>query len=146
MAFEGKYEPSSWEWVAKQVEEYESSGGTEANTLRDTGLPIIIFTYRGRRTGNVRKSALMRVEHNGRYALIASVGGAPNNPGWYYSLKDHPEVLIQDGPQPVEYAVREVDGDERTEWWNRAVDAYPPYAEYQERTSRRIPVFVAEPK
>jgi deazaflavin-dependent oxidoreductase (nitroreductase family) len=146
MPIDGEYQPSSWDWVAKQVEEYEASGGTRANTLRDTGRPVIIFTYRGQRTGKVRKSALMRVEDGGRYALVASVGGAPKHPSWYFSVKASPEVLIQDGPEPKEFTVREVEGEERDEWWRRAVAAYPPYEEYQQRTSRRIPVLVAEPK
>jgi F420H(2)-dependent quinone reductase len=144
MPLEGEYEPSTWGWVREQVEEYERSGGTRANTLRDTGLPIIIVTARGNRTGKVRKFALMRVEHDGQYALVASKGGAPTHPVWYYNLVAHPtEVMIQDGPEPFDAVVREVDGAERTQWWERAVAAYPPYAEYQERTERQIPVLVA---
>jgi F420H(2)-dependent quinone reductase len=145
MPIEGEYQPSRAEWVREQVAEYEASGGTRANTLRDTGLPVIIFTYRGKSTGKVRKGALMRVEDAGRYALVASVGGAPKNPAWYYSLKADPEIMIQDGPSPRDFTVREVHEAERDEWWRRAVAAYPPYEEYQQRTARRIPVFVAEP-
>jgi F420H(2)-dependent quinone reductase len=144
MPLEGEYEPSAWEWVRNQVEEYERSGGQQANTLLDTGLPIIVVTSRGNRSGKVRKFALMRVEHDGQYALVASKGGAPANPVWYHNLIAHPtEVTIQDGPEPFDAAVRELEGDERDRWWERAVAAYPPYAEYQERTEREIPVLLA---
>jgi F420H(2)-dependent quinone reductase len=144
MTIEGDYEPSPWEWVRDQVETYERTGGREANTLRDTGLPIIVVTTRGNKTGRVRKTPLMRVEHDGEYALVASMGGAPKHPVWFYNLKAHPDdVVIQDGPEPFAAAIREVTGDERAQWWARAVAAYPPYAEYQERTERTIPVFVA---
>ena len=146
MALDGEYEPSPAKWVRDQVEAYERSGGQEANTLRDTGLPVIVVTARGNKTGKIRKFALMRVEHGGEYALVASKGGAPTHPVWYYNLTANPgAVTIQDGPQPFEVEVREVDGDERAAWWERAVAAYPPYAEYQERTERRIPVLVAKP-
>jgi F420H(2)-dependent quinone reductase len=142
----GEYEPSAWDWVRDQVAEYEASGGQRGNTLLDTGLPIIVVTTRGAKTGKVRKHALMRVEHGGEYALVASKGGSPENPLWYHNLLVHPdEILLQDGPEPVAVSVREVSGDEREEWWERAVAAYPPYAEYQEKTERRIPVFVATP-
>ncbi len=144
MALDGEYEPSPAQWVRDQVEEYERSGGQEANTLRDSGLPVIIVTTRGNKSGKIRKMALMRVEHDGQYALVASLGGAPNHPVWYYNLKAHPdEVVIQDGPQPHHFRVREVTGDEKAEWWERAVAAYPPYADYQKKTDRQIPVFVA---
>ena len=144
---EGEYAPSAWDWVRQQVETYERTGGREANTLRDTGLPIIIVTTRGNKSGKVRKLALMRVEHDGEYALVASLGGAPKHPVWYYNLKGNPdEVIIQDGPEPFEARVREVSGEERAAWWERAVAAYPPYAEYQEKTDREIPVFVATRK
>jgi deazaflavin-dependent oxidoreductase (nitroreductase family) len=144
MPITGDYEPSAWDWVRNQVEEYEKSGGTRANTLLDTGLPIIVVTTRGNKTGKVRKMALMRVEHEGQYALVASMGGAPTNPVWYLNIKANPdEVAIQDGPEPFKVDVRELDGDERSLWWDRAVAAYPPYAEYQERTDRRIPVLLA---
>lgn len=146
MPVEGEYEPSASEWVRDQVAAYEGSGGTEANTLRDTGLPVIIVTMRGARSGKVRKIALMRVEHDGEYALIASKGGAPNHPEWYANLVAHPsEVEIQDGPEPFDVVVREVEGDERAVWWDRAVAAFPPYAGYQENTERVIPVLVAAP-
>ena len=144
MPLEGEYEPSSWAWVRDQVAEYEASGGQRANTLLDTGLPIIVVTTRGNKTGKLRKTALMRIEHDGEYALVASQGGAPKHPVWYFNLKADPTaVMIQDGPEPFDAEVREVEGDERAVWWERAVAAYPPYAEYQEKTDRRIPVFVA---
>ena len=147
MPIEGEYEPSAWDWVSDQVERYESSGGQEANTFMDTGLPIIVVTTIGNKSGKVRKTPLMRVEHNGEYALVASVGGAPKNPVWYYNLKADPDsVVIQDGPEPFDARVREVNGDERAEWWDRAVAAYPPYAEYQTKTDRVIPVLVATPR
>jgi deazaflavin-dependent oxidoreductase (nitroreductase family) len=147
MTLQGEYEPSAWDWVRDQVAEYEASNGQRANTLLDTGLPIIVLTMRGNKSGKVRKTALMRVEHGGEYALVASQGGAPTHPVWYYNLVTHPtEVMIQDGPAPFEVTVREVSGDERATWWERCVAAYPPYAEYQERTERVIPVFIATPK
>jgi deazaflavin-dependent oxidoreductase (nitroreductase family) len=145
MAITGDYEPSSAAWVREQVAEYEASGGTRANTLRDTGIPVIIVTMRGRTSGKVRKIALMRVEHEGEYALVASYGGAPNNPVWYDNLVAHPEVMIQDGPQPRDYIAREVFGEERAAWWDRCVPVYPPYADYQLKTDRLIPVLVASP-
>jgi deazaflavin-dependent oxidoreductase (nitroreductase family) len=133
--------------VRDQVEVYERSGGEQANTLRDTGLPVIIVTMRGNKTGKIRKIALMRVEHNGEYALVASKGGAPQHPVWYHNLQANPdEVTIQDGSEPFEAHVREVTGDERAVWWQRAIDAYPPYADYQQRTDRQIPVFIASRK
>lgn len=143
----GEYEPSPSAWVAEQVAEYEASGGQRANTLRDTGLPIIVVTTRGATTGKVRKFALMRVEHGGEYALVASKGGAPEHPLWYRNVTADPTTLmIQDGTEPFDAEAREVTGDERAEWWERAVAAYPPYAEYQEKTSRQIPVLVARPR
>jgi deazaflavin-dependent oxidoreductase (nitroreductase family) len=144
MTVDGEYEPSPAQWVRDQVAEYEASGGQRANTLGDTGLPVVIVTTRGNKTGKIRKMALMRVEHDGQYALIASKGGAPTHPVWYYNLVSDPDlVLIQDGPQPFPVTVRELAGDERAQWWARAVAAYPPYAEYQERTDRTIPVLLA---
>ena len=144
---QGDYEPSASDWVRDQVAEYEASGGQRANTLLDTGMPIIVLTMRGAKSGKVRKTALMRVEHGGEYALVASKGGAPEHPEWFYNLEAHPdEVLIQDGPEPFAVSVREVSGDEKATWWERGVAAYPPYAEYQEKTDRQIPVFVATPK
>jgi len=147
MSIEGEYEPSPSEWVRNQVAEYESSGGQKGNTLLDTGLPVIIVTTRGNKSGKVRKTPLMRVEHEGEYALVASKGGAPEHPVWYYNLVSDPDsVAIQDGPTPVDVSVRQISGDEKQRWWERAVAAYPPYAEYQEKTDRQIPVFVAIPK
>ena len=141
--FEGEYQPSPMAWVREQVEAYERTGGREGNTLRETGLPVIILTTRGNKSGKIRKTPLMRVEHDGAYALVASMGGAPKHPVWYYNLKSDPAVTIQDGPEPFDVDVRELAGDERAEWWTRAVAAFPPYAEYQQRTERVIPVFVA---
>ena len=141
----GEYEPSTWQWVADQVAEYEASGGTRANTLRDTGIPIIIVTMVGHKSGKIRKIALMRVEHHGEYALVASKGGAPEHPGWYHNLVADPRVQIQDGPEPQDYTVRIVDGDERQRWWDRSVSVFARYAEYEEKTDRIIPVFVASP-
>ena len=146
MTIRGEYAPSPSAWVRDQVEAYEGSGGDQANTLRDTGLPVVIVTMRGNRSGKVRKIALMRVEHDGDYALVASKGGAPEHPLWYHNLKANPEeVTVQDGPQPFEVTVRVLTGDERAAWWERAVAAYPPYAEYQARTDREIPVLLASP-
>ncbi len=144
--FDGEYEPPAQGWVRKQVETYEASGGTEANTLMDTGIPIIVVTTVGAQSGKVRKVPLMRVEHGGQYALVASKGGTPENPGWYHNLTAMPLVRIQDGPTPAEYDIRELDGDERREWWQRAVGVFPPYAEYQTKTKRTIPVFLATPR
>ena len=144
MSLDGEYEPSSAQWVRDQVAEYEASGGQRAGTLRDTGLPVIIMTSRGNKSGKIRKNALMRVEHDGEYLLVASQGGAPTHPVWFYNLQADPDaVMIQDGPKPFDATVRELEGDERAVWWERAVQAFPPYAEYQERTSRLIPVFLA---
>jgi deazaflavin-dependent oxidoreductase (nitroreductase family) len=147
MILEGEYAASPSQWVREQVEGYEASGGQRANTLLDTGLPVIIVTSRGNKTGKLRKTPLMRVEHGGEYALVGSKGGAPAHPVWYFNLKADPEsVLIQDGPEPFPVRVRELAGDERAVWWQRAVRAYPPYAEYQQRTSRLIPLFLATRK
>lgn len=146
MPLDGEYEPSPSDWVREQVEAYERSDGREANTLLDTGLPIILVTTRGARSGKIRKLALMKVAHAGEYALVASKGGAPEHPEWYHNLVADPTaVMIQDGPEPWDAVVREVEGEERERWWDLAVRAYPPYAEYQERTDRQIPVFVARP-
>jgi deazaflavin-dependent oxidoreductase (nitroreductase family) len=138
-----EYEPSPAKWVRDQVEQYESSGGAEGTTLLNTGMPVIILTMTGNKSGKIRKVPVMRVEHGGEYAIVASKGGAPTNPVWYYNLKADPDgVTLQDGPQVMNVSVREVSGDERAEWWERAVAAYPPYAEYQTKTDRQIPVFV----
>ena len=145
MPVDGDYEPSTQAWVRDQVEAYEGSGGTQGTTLRDTGLPVVIITNRGASSGKVRKTPVMRVEHDGSYAAVASRGGAPTHPQWYYNLRENPRVELQDGPGRQEMTAREVTGDERAEWWERAVEAYPPYGEYQQRTTRQIPVFVLEP-
>jgi deazaflavin-dependent oxidoreductase (nitroreductase family) len=145
MAVHGDYEPSTQAWVRDQVEEYEVSGGTQGTTLRDTGLPVVIITNRGAQSGKLRKTPVMRVEHDGRYAAVASRGGAPTHPLWYYNLCADSQVELQDGPHKQDMVAREVTGDERAQWWDRAVAAYPPYAEYQQRTTRQIPVFVLEP-
>ena len=145
MPIVGEYEPSTSQWVADQVAEYEASGGARANTLRDTGIPVIIVTMVGARSGKVRKIALMRVEHDGLYALVASKGGHPEHPGWYANLVADPHVMIQDGPEPHDFVVRELEGAERELWWDRAVAVYSPYAEYAERAGRTIPVLLATP-
>ena len=147
MSLSGEYEPSPSEWVRDQVAEYEASGGTKGNTLLDTGMPVIIVSTRGNKSGKVRKTPLMRVEHDGEYALVASKGGAPEHPVWFYNLLADPDtVVVQDGPEPSEVSVREASGDEKREWWDRAVAAYPPYADYQAKTDRQIPLFIATPK
>ena len=138
----GDYEPSPSSRAAKQVEQYESSGGTEGTTMR--GMPVVILTTRGARSGKLRKTPLMRVEHDGEYAVVASLGGAPKNPVWYYNVVADPHVELQDGPQKWDMVAREVTGDERALWWERAVEAYPDYADYQTKTDREIPVFVLE--
>jgi deazaflavin-dependent oxidoreductase (nitroreductase family) len=143
----GDYEPSPRDWVREQVDTYERTAGSGANTLRDTGLPVVIVTMRGRKTDKVRKIALMRVEHGGDYALVGSQGGSPAHPVWVHNLRANPDdVTLQDGAEPFDVQVREVAGEERRQWWDRAVAAYPPYAEYQTRTERTIPVFVATPR
>lgn len=144
MADESEYEPSPSDWVREQVEGYESSGGLEHTTLLDTGLPVVIVTMRGRHSGKVRKAPVMRVEHDGEYALVASKGGAPDHPSWYWNLLADPDdVRLQDGPDVFDVTVRELDDAERSQWWPLAVAAYAPYAEYQTRTERRIPVLIA---
>lgn len=145
MPLEGEYEPSPTQWVREQVELYETSGGTEGTTLRDTGLPVILLTTRGAQSGKIRKTPLMRVEHDGRYAVVASQGGAPKHPVWYFNIKADPHVELQDGPAKTDMTARELTGAEKTEWWERAVAAFPPYADYQKKTSREIPLFVLEP-
>ena len=145
MPLEGEYEPSPSAWVRDQVERYEATEGREAGTLGDTGLPVVIFTTRGNKSGKLRKTPLMRVEHGGAYLLVASKGGAPSHPVWYHNLRADPSALeVQDGADRFDAAARELEGDERAEWWERAVAAYPPYADYQRKTDRRIPVLLAE--
>ena len=147
MTLEGDYEPSPSEWVRDQVATYERTGGREGNTLLDTGLPVVIVTTRGNKSGKIRKTPLMRVEHDGQYALVASQGGAPTHPVWYHNLTADPEaVAIQDGAEVVDMRVHETSGGERDQWWERAVAAYPSYADYQRSTDRQIPVLVATRK
>jgi deazaflavin-dependent oxidoreductase (nitroreductase family) len=143
MPLDGEYEPSPAAWVRDQVAEYESSGGTRGTTLRD--MPVIVLTSRGAKSGKIRKSPLMRVEHDGSYAIVASKGGAPEHPVWYYNVVADPHVELQDGPVRQDMTAREVTGAEKATWWERAVAAYPDYADYQEKTDRQIPVFVVEP-
>lgn len=143
MPIDGEYEPSPSQWVRDQVATYESSGGTEGTTMR--GLPVVILTSRGARSGKVRKTPLMRVEYDGRYAVVASAGGAPRHPVWYHNVAADPRVELQDGAVRQDMVAREVTGDEKTEWWGRAVAAFPDYADYQVKTDREIPVFVLEP-
>lgn len=142
----GEYVPSTSQWVRDQVETYERTGGREGGTLRDTGIPVVIVTMRGAKSGTVRKIALMRVEHDGEYALVASKGGAPDNPDWYHNLVANPdEVTVQDGPEPFFVRVRLAEDGEYDAWWQRSVAVFAPYAQYKEKTSRRIPLFVATP-
>jgi deazaflavin-dependent oxidoreductase (nitroreductase family) len=143
MPLTGEYEPSAASWARDQVDLYERSGGTQGTDMN--GMPVIILTSVGARTGKVRKTPLMRVEHDGEYAVVASLGGAPSNPVWYNNLTADPHVELQDGPVRKDYQAREVHGGERDTWWERAVAAYPDYAEYQKNTDRTIPVFVLTP-
>ncbi|MER5744930.1 nitroreductase family deazaflavin-dependent oxidoreductase [Streptomyces sp. NPDC059913] len=143
MPLQGEYEPSPQQWVRDQVELYEGSGGTEGTTMRD--MPVIILTTRGARSGKIRKTPLMRVEHDGTYAVVASQGGAPTHPFWYHNLVADPRVELQDGPVRQDMNAREVTGEEKDRWWRRAVEAFPDYADYQRKTDRQIPVFVLEP-
>jgi len=145
MPLEGEYEPSTQEWVRDQVERYEASGGREANTLRDTGIPIAIFWSRGAKSGKVRKNGLMRVEHDGAYLMVGSVGGGPKDPAWVANVRAHPDqITVQDGPEPWDGVARELTGEERAQWWDRAVEVYPSYADYARKTDREIPVFLVE--
>ncbi len=139
----GEYEPSTSEWARQQAEAYEASGGTEANELR--GVPIIVMTSVGAKSGKLRKSPLMRVEHDGVYAVVASKGGSDDNPNWFHNLVANPHVELQDGAHRADYLARRVEGEERELWWARAVEVWPDYAEYQKKTERVIPVFVLEP-
>ncbi|GAA5038537.1 nitroreductase family deazaflavin-dependent oxidoreductase [Microbacterium fluvii] len=143
MPLTGQYKPSTAEWARTQAERYEASGGTEANLLR--GVPIIVLTTVGAKTGGLRKTALMRVEHDGDYAIVASKGGTPDNPAWYHNVVAHPHVELQDGADKRDYTARELAGSERDQWWARAVAVWPDYATYQTKTDRLIPVFVLEP-
>jgi len=143
MPLSGTYEPSPQGYVRKQVELYENSGGAEGNTMR--GKPVIILTSRGAKSGKIRKTPLMRVEDDGTYAVVASQGGAPEHPTWYHNLVADPHVELQDGPVKKDLTARELTGDEKAIWWERAVAAWPDYANYQKKTDRHIPVFVLDP-
>lgn len=143
MPLTGEYEPSTSDWAREQAELFEASGGTKGTTLR--GMPVIVLTSVGATTGKLRKTALMRVEHDGQYAVIGSKGGGPKHPAWVFNLRANPHVELQDGPVKRDYTVAEVSGAERDAWWARAVEAYPPYADYQLKTDRLIPVFVLTP-
>jgi F420H(2)-dependent quinone reductase len=144
MPLQGEYAPSTSAWARTQAERYEASGGVEASTLNDTGRPVIVLTTLGAKSGKLRKTALMRVEHDGVYAVVASLGGAPRHPQWYFNIVAHPQVELQDGAEKHDYVAREVTGDEKAVWWERSVAAYPPYVDYQAKTERQIPVFVLE--
>jgi deazaflavin-dependent oxidoreductase (nitroreductase family) len=143
MPLSGDYEASPWDWVRKDADRIIESGSTEGSEMK--GKPIILLTTIGAKTGKIRKTPLMRVEHDGQYAIVASLGGAPKNPVWYYNVKAHPRVELQDGDVTKDYEAREVTGDEKAVWWERAVEAWPDYAEYQTKTDRQIPVFVLTP-
>ncbi|MET0699420.1 MAG: nitroreductase family deazaflavin-dependent oxidoreductase [Mycobacterium sp.] len=140
MPLTGEYEPSTSDWARENAEIYMASGGTEGTELK--GRPVILLTTIGAKTGKIRKTPLMRVEHDGEYAVVASLGGAPKNPVWYYNIKANPRVELQDGATVGEYDSREVFGDEKAAWWERAVEAWPDYADYQKKTDREIPLFV----
>lgn len=143
MPLTGEYAPSTSDWARTQAERYEATDGAEGGELR--GMPVIVLTTVGAKSGMLRKTALMRVEHDGVYAVVASLGGAPKHPVWYFNIVAQPHVELQDGPVKRDYLAREIFGDEKAKWWERGVAAYPPYAEYQEKTDREIPVFVLEP-
>ncbi|MDZ4265374.1 MAG: nitroreductase family deazaflavin-dependent oxidoreductase [Mycobacterium sp.] len=143
MPLTGDYEPSTSDWARENAEEYMESGGTKGTELK--GRPVILLTTIGAKTGKIRKTPLMRVEHDGEYAVVASLGGAPKNPVWYYNIKANPRVELQDGPDSGDYEAREVFGEERALWWERAVATWPDYDDYQRKTDRQIPVFVLTP-
>lgn len=142
MPLTGEYAPSTSDWAREQAELYEATDGAEGGDLR--GMPVIVLTTVGAKSRMLRKTALMRVEHDGVYAVVASLGGAPKHPVWYFNIVKQPHVELQDGPVKRDYLAREVTGAEKATWWERAVAAYPPYADYQLKTEREIPVFVLE--
>ncbi|WP_054812262.1 nitroreductase family deazaflavin-dependent oxidoreductase [Nocardia arizonensis] len=144
MPLTGEYAPSTSNWAREQAEQFENSGGTESATLQ--GKPIILLTTKGAKTGKLRKTPLMRIEHGGEYAVVASLGGAPKNPVWYYNIKAEPHVELRDGAVNKDYTAREVFGEEKAVWWDRAVAAWPDYANYQTKTTREIPLFVLTPR
>ncbi|MGW4635756.1 nitroreductase family deazaflavin-dependent oxidoreductase [Nocardia sp. NPDC004415] len=143
MPLTGEYAPSTSDWAREQAETYENSGGADGTSLQ--GKPVILLTTKGAKTGKLRKTPLMRVEHDGEYAVVASLGGAPKNPVWYYNIKAHPQVELRDGTVNKDYTAREVTGAEKAQWWERAVAVWPDYAKYQKKTDREIPVFVLTP-
>lgn len=143
MPLEGEYAPSTSDWAREQAEKIEQSGGTEGTDMQ--GMPVVVLTTIGNKSGKLRKTPLMRVEHDGHYAVVASLGGAPKHPVWYFNIAANPRVELRDGTDVNDYVAREVFGGEKQTWWDRAVEAYPPYADYQEKTDREIPVFVLEP-
>ena len=143
MPLSGEYEPSTSDWARENAEKYMESGGTEGTELK--GKPVILLTTIGAKSGKIRKTPLMRVEHNGEYAVVASLGGAPKHPVWYHNVKKNPRVELQDGSTTRDYEAREVFDDEKATWWERAVEAWPDYADYQKKTDRQIPVFVLTP-
>ena len=143
MPLTGEYEPSTSDWARENAELYIASGGTQGTELK--GMPVVLLTTIGAKSGKLRKTPLMRVEHGGEYAVVASLGGAPKNPVWYYNIVANPQVELQDGTASGDYRAREVFGDEKAIWWDRAVAAYPDYADYQRKTDRAIPVFVLTP-
>lgn len=145
MTLQGTYVPSKADWVREQVAAFEASDGAEANTLRDTGDPIVVITSVGAKSGNLRKNPVMRVERDGKYVAVASKGGADDQPEWYYNFIAHPEVELQDGPVRKTYRARVLSGAERTDWWDYAVATWPTYGQYQKKTEREIPVFLLEP-
>lgn len=144
MPLTGEYEPSTSDWAREQAEQIENSGGTEGTILQ--GKPVVVLTTRGAKTGKLRKTALMRIEHEGEYAVVASLGGAPKHPVWYWNVKAEPHVELRDGTVNKDYTAREVFGEEKALWWERAVEAWPAYADYQTKTERQIPVFVLTPQ
>lgn len=144
MTLEGTYAPSKQQWVRDQVAEFEASNGARANRLRDTGDPIVVITSVGAKSGSLRKNPVMRVERDGKYVAVASMGGAPENPTWFHNFVAHPEVELQDGPEKHTYTARLLSGEERAEWWAYAVETWPTYGQYQKKTEREIPVFLLE--
>ena len=145
MTLQGEYVPSKADWVREQVAKFEATDGQEANTLRESGDPIVVITSVGSKSGYLRKNPVMRVERDGKYVAVASKGGAPDQPEWYYNFLAHPEVELQDRGSKGTYRARVLAGDERADWWQHAVDTWPTYASYQEKTDREIPVFLLEP-
>jgi deazaflavin-dependent oxidoreductase (nitroreductase family) len=145
MTLHGEYVPSKQDWVREQVETFEASGGTEATVLERTGDPIVVITSRGAKSGKLRKNPVMRVERDGKYLAVASYGGGPKHPVWYFNFLAHPEVDLQDGPVKKTYRARLLEGEERADWWRVAVDAWPTYAAYEKKTERQIPAFLLEP-